>query len=326
MSRTYRKDLGMGTQPTVGDLGEFGLIARLTAGFAGGPAVLLGPGDDAAIVAAPDGRVVASTDVLVENVHFTQEWSSGRDVGHKAAAANLADIAAMGATPTALLVGLALPERLVADWAIECAAGLAAEAALVGASVVGGDITASERIVIAVTALGDLGGGRPLTRSGAQVGDVVAFNGRLGWSMLGMFLQNDPLGDAHPGVRLAHLRPSPPYAAGPEAARLGATALIDVSDGLVGELKHISEASGVAIDIDRASLRPEVELRAAADALHADPFAAMLNGGEDHALLGTFPATTHLPAAWRVIGEVSAGEGVTVDGATWDGGDGWRHF
>src|SRR4051794_2249018 len=132
VSRTYRKDLS-GMQPrTVADLGEFGLIAELTAGFVGGPAVLIGPGDDAAVVATPDGRVVASTDLLVEDVHFRRDWSSARDVGHKAAAANLADIAAMGAYPIALLVGLTVPEDLPADWALELAAGLSAEAALVG--------------------------------------------------------------------------------------------------------------------------------------------------------------------------------------------------
>src|SRR4051812_7260802 len=300
----------MSTQPrSVGDVGEFGLIAELTAGFAGGPHVLLGPGDDAAIVATPDGRVVASTDLLVEDVHFRRDWSSARDVGHKAAAANLADIAAMGAVPTALLVGLTVPAQLPAAWALELAAGMADEARLVGASIVGGDITRGDQVVVAVTALGDLRGVSPLTRAGARPGDVVAVTGRLGWSAVGFFLVSKGLSAEYPEVALAHRRPAPPYAAGPEAARRGATALIDVSDGLLADLGHVAESSGVAIDVDRSSLVPEPLLRAAAGAVNHDPVAAMLTGGEDHALLGTFPSTGSLPEEWRVIGRVTAGSG-----------------
>src|SRR5258706_3592 len=123
---------------SVADAGEFGLIARVTARLARTPSTLLGPGDDAAIVAVPDGRVVASTDVLVEGRHFRRDWSSAADVGHRAAAANLADIAAMGAVPTALLVGFCAPLDLDARWAEQLTDGLAAEAAKVGAGVVGG--------------------------------------------------------------------------------------------------------------------------------------------------------------------------------------------
>jgi thiamine-monophosphate kinase len=317
----------MGTQPrSVGELGEFGLIAELTAGFAGSPAVLLGPGDDAAIVAASDGRVVASTDLLAEGVHFRRDWSSARDVGHKAAAANLADIAAMGAEPTALLVAMTLPADLRVEWPLDFAVGMAAEAALVGAAIVGGDISRGDTIVVAVTALGDLRGRTPLLRSGARPGDVVAVNGRLGWSAVGFRLVGNDLGREHPEVASAHRRPSPRYGAGPEAASLGATALIDVSDGLLAELRHIAVSSGVAIDVDRSLLTPEPLLRAAATAVSYDPVVAMLTGGEDHALLGTFPASAVLPGEWRVIGRVSAGTGVTVDGATWTGADGWEHF
>lgn len=316
----------MGTQPrTVKDVGEFGLIAELTAGFAGGPAVLLGPGDDAAVVAAPDGRVVASTDVLAEGVHFRRDWSTARDVGHKAAAANLADIAAMGAVPTAVLVGLALPGDLPADWALDLAAGLAAEAATTGASVVGGDVIAGDRIVVAVTVLGDLEGRPALTRAGARPRDVVAVCGRLGWSALGLRLLTDGRTD-HPEVVAAHRRPTPPYAAGPEAAALGATSLIDVSDGLLAELGHLAAASKVGIDVTAGALVPDPALAAAAAAVGTDPVAAMLRGGEDHALVGTFPAGTVLPEPWLVLGVVTTGEGVHVDGAPWAGATGWEHF
>ncbi|MGC1212354.1 MAG: AIR synthase related protein, partial [Micromonospora sp.] len=159
---------------TVAGVGEFGLIDRVTARLTYGESCLLGPGDDGAVVAAPDRRVVASTDVLVDGRHFRRDWSTARDIGHRAAAANLADIAAMGATPTALLVALCMPPELETRWAEELADGLGAEAALVGAGVVGGDMSASPTLTIAVTALGDLAGRPPVVRSGARPGDVVA--------------------------------------------------------------------------------------------------------------------------------------------------------
>src|SRR5919107_2398420 len=141
---------------SLGEVGEFGLIARVTAHLASGPGTLTGPGDDAAVVAAPDGRVVATTDVLVEGVHFRLDLSSAYDVGRKAAAANLADVAAMGGTATALLVGLAAPRDVPVSWVEELADGLRDEAAVVGAVVVGGDTVSSDQVVVSVTALGDL--------------------------------------------------------------------------------------------------------------------------------------------------------------------------
>src|SRR5690348_14694961 len=156
---------------SVADAGEFGLIARVTARLAGTPATLLGPGDDAAVVAAPDGRVVASTDVLVEGRHFRRDWSSAGDIGHRAAAANLADIVAMGAVPTALVVAFAAPPETEVGWVEELADGIAEEAAETGAGVVGGDMSASPVTTIAVTALGDLEGRSPILRSGARPGD-----------------------------------------------------------------------------------------------------------------------------------------------------------
>ena len=167
---------------TVGALGEFGLIQAVAARLPQGRGVLLGPGDDAAIVASPDGRTVVTVDLLVEGRHFRRDWSSAADVGHKAAAQNLADVAAMGARPHSLVVGLGVPAELPVDWVLELADGLQAECATVGASVVGGDLVRSDAVTIAVTALGDLGGRDPVTRSGARPGDVVALVGRLGWA------------------------------------------------------------------------------------------------------------------------------------------------
>ncbi|HTL23013.1 MAG TPA: thiamine-phosphate kinase [Mycobacteriales bacterium] len=280
----------------------------MTARLPTSPSVLLGPGDDAALLAVPDGRVVATTDVLVEGVHFRRDWSSARDVGHKAAAANLADVAAMGGTAIALLVGLGAPADLPVSWALELADGLREEAALVGASVVGGDTVTSPHVVVSVTALGTLEG-PPVTRAGARPGDAVVVAGRLGWSAAGLRLLGD--GVTTGPLVAAHRRPEPPYAAGPALAAAGATAMCDVSDGLVQDAGHLARASGVAIALESALLHDDaVELR------------DVLTGGEDHALVATLPGSP--PPGCRVVGRVVAGEGVTVDGRAVEGG--WEHF
>jgi thiamine-monophosphate kinase len=315
---------------SVGDLGEFGLIAAVTPRFAATPDVLLGPGDDAAVVTAADGRVVASTDLLVEGRHFRRDWSSAHDVGRKAAAQNLADIVAMGARPTALLVGLAAPADLPADWATGLADGLAEETASVGATVVGGDVVRGEQVVVAVTALGDLEGRAPVTRSGARPGDVVALAGRLGWAAAGLAV----LGRGFRSPRVladAHRVPSPPYAAGPAAAVAGATAMIDVSDGLVQDAGHVAAASGVVLALRTDLLVVDAPLAEAAAAFNADPLVWVLTGGEDHALLATFPAPAVVPPGFHVIGTVRAPEadeapGVLVDGAAYAGSGGHDHF
>lgn len=313
---------------TVAKAGEFGLIARITRRLPPGPATLLGPGDDAAVITAPDRRVVASTDVLVDGRHFRRDWSSAEDIGHRAAAANLADIAAMGAVPTALLVALCAPPDLPANWAEELADGLGAESAAAGAAVVGGDLSASPTLTIAVTALGDLEGRAPITRSGARPGDVVAVAGRLGYAAAGYTVLCR--GFRTPKVLVdAHRRPEVPYAAGPEAAAVGATAMIDVSDGLLADLGHVAAASGAAIDLRRDAFALPAQMRDAAAALGVDPYTWLLAGGDDHALAATFPAGTELPSRWLVVGHVqeSAVPEVTVDGRQFgDGPGGWDHF
>ncbi|GIF73092.1 thiamine-phosphate kinase [Asanoa siamensis] len=310
---------------SVARTGEFGLIARVTARLQPGPGTLLGPGDDAAIVAAPDSRVVASTDALVEGRHFRRDWASGVEIGHRAAAANLADIAAMGATPTALLVALCAPPGLDARWAEDLADGLAAEAATVGAAVVGGDMAGSPTLTIAVTALGDLGGRNPVTRGGARAGDVVALCGRVGYAAAGYTVLSR--GFRTPVLLVdAYRRPRVPYAAGPAAARAGATAMLDVSDGLLQDLGHIAQASKVAIDVDRAAFEVPPQMRDAAQALGVDPYHWVLGGGDDHALAATFPPDRTLPEGWREIGRVGEGTGVTVDGRPPKGPIGWDHF
>ena len=309
---------------TLADVGEFGLVAALTARFSQGDHVILGPGDDAAVVGVPDGRVLVSTDLLVDTRHFRRDWASATDIGHKAAAQNLSDINAMGGRATALTVGLAAPADLSAAWAMELADGIAAESALVQASVVGGDITAADQLMIAITVLGVVDGD-PVRRSGARPGDVVAMAGRQGWAAAGLAVLGR--GFRSPRVLVeAHRRPTPPYAAGPQAAALGATAMIDVSDGLLADAGHIAESSGVAIDIATASFEVAEPLRAVGAALGADPMQFILTGGDDHALVATFPAGTSLPPEWTAIGVVSEGSGVTVDGAPYDGPAGHQHF
>jgi thiamine-monophosphate kinase len=309
---------------TVSDAGEFGLIARVTADLETGPNIVLGPGDDAAVIATPDGRVVASTDLLVEGRHFRRDWSAAEDVGHKAAARAFSDIAAMGAIPTALLVGFAAPAALELSWVDGLMTGLRAECAHVEAAIVGGDVTAADQITIALTALGDLEGRAPVTLSGARVSDVVAVCGRLGWAAAGFAVLGR--GFRSPvQVVAAHRRPEPPYFEGPHAAELGATSMTDVSDGLVADLGHVADASAVRIDLRAAAIDLSARLREVGAALNVDPLVWALTGGDDYALAATFPARTELPDPWYVVGTVAEGQGVRVDGRTWPKG-GHEHF
>jgi thiamine-monophosphate kinase len=319
----------------VGDLGEFGVIRRISGRLPQGSGVILGPGDDAAILEAPDGRVVVSTDLLIEGRHFRRDWSSGYDIGRKAAAQNLSDIVAMGADPTAIVVGLGLPGEATAEWLDALTDGFRDECALVGATVAGGDIARSDTVVIGVTALGDLGGRAPVTRSGARPGDVVAIAGRLGYAAAGLAFLSAERGTAEAGSPeiadefvAAHRRPEPPYACGQEAARLGATAMLDVSDGLLQDLGHVATASGVRIILDPGALPvPETMARLAAE-LGADPLEWVLTGGEDHALAATFPRDVPLSASWRVVGQVSdaAGEAKAEVSGRAETSGGWDHF
>jgi thiamine-monophosphate kinase len=239
-------------------------------------------------------------------------------------------------------VGFAAPGGLAVAWAEDLVRGLAAECERAGASVAGGDVSSADSVVLAITALGDLAGREPVTRSGAQPGDVLAIAGQLGRSAAGLALleagrggQPRPAGAAGQehldaaalGALLdSHRRPRPPYDAGPEAAVIGATSMIDISDGLAADLGHVAGASGVLIDIDAAALAGDPALRAAAGVLGADWRHWVLTGGEDHALAATFPAGTGLPSRWAVAGAVREGRGVTVNSRPVAGPGGWQHF
>jgi len=309
---------------TVAELGEFSLIRRLTAALGQPASTLVGPGDDAAVLACSDGRVVASTDLLLEHRHFRRDWSTANDIGRKAAARNFADVIAMGARPTGLLVGLATPGELELSWLDGLLAGFAEECAEVDAGIVGGDVSEAPLIVLAVTALGELDGRPPVLLSGARPGQQVAVAGRLGWAAAGFAVLSR--GFRSPvQVANAHRRPEPPYAEGVRAAELGATAMTDVSDGLVADLGHIAEASGVRIELSRDALQPAAKLRDVASALNADPMSWVLGGGDDYALVATFDPAVRLPEQWQPIGRVVEGSGVRVDGLRWNDG-GHEHF
>lgn len=280
--------------------------------------MLLGPGDDAAVVASSDGRVVVTTDVLVEGVHFRRDWSSAYQVGRKSAAQNLADVVAMGAHPTAIVVGLAAPVDLSLEWADGFVDGLQEECARVSAGLAGGDIVRSPTLTISVTALGDLHGQEPVTRAGARPGDVVVVAGRLGYATAGLDLLR--AGRHEPAALLdAHRVPEVAYTAGLRLATAGATSMIDVSDGLVADLGHIAEESGVRIELASDDLPLPAELVDAALSLGLDPRSWVAAGGDDHAFAATMPDSAVLrsmamladldqPVPFTQVGRVVAGD------------------
>jgi thiamine-monophosphate kinase len=293
--------------------GEFALIDAIVERLGVSSEAIVGPGDDAAVVAAPDGRVVASTDVLVDGVHFRRDWSSPADIGARAAAANLADVVAMGARPTALLVGIALPPHIDRAFVLAFADGLREEADRAGARVVGGDVVRSDQFVVSATALGDLEGRDPVLRAGARVGDVLAVAGRLGWAAGGLAVLTR--GFKAPRVLVdAHRRPIPDYAAALAAAG-SARAMCDVSDGLVADAGHLALASGVALDLDPAAVEALVTgpMRDVAAALGgADPSHWVLGGGDDHAFLAAFDPSAVPGEGWTRVGTVGDGPAGTV--------------
>lgn len=314
-----------GGSPTLRQAGEFGVIEGLVRGRRQPAAVLLGPGDDAALVSAGDGRVAVSTDMLVQDRHFRLDWSTPGDVGRKAIAQNAADIEAMGGRPTAFVVGFGAPaDTAVAD-VDALVDGMWEEARRIGAGIAGGDLVGCPQWVIAVTVLGDLDGRAPVPRSGATVGSVIAVAGDLGRSAAGLALWRNGI-DGFGELRRRHLVPEPPYGQGAAAAAGGAQAMIDVSDGLVADLRHVAEASGAGLSLSTAALAADRDaVAAAAAATGDDPWAWVLGGGEDHALVACFAGGA--PAGWRVIGRVVEGPArVLVDDREWDGYAGWQSY
>ncbi|THJ64993.1 thiamine-phosphate kinase [Arthrobacter echini] len=333
-----------GRRLLVSGLSETELLARivpLLSVNAGRPtSTLLGPGDDAAIVAAPDGRTVISMDTLVEDHDFrlirpNGHRTSGYDVGWKSAAQNLSDINAMGGSATSLVVSLTLPPQTPVTWVEDCARGLAAAIAQLGAngcSVVGGDLGAGTQLVVTAAVTGTLEGRAPVLRSGAGAGYTVAVAGTLGRAAAGLAILEDgrPVTDFGPsGEELidAQLRPHPPLAAGPTAARAGASAMLDISDGLLRDAGRIATASGVGLDLDPDALQQYADpLQETADRLGIDVMDWILGGGEDHGLLAAFPAECPLPPGFTAVGSVVPGRPVVTLASRATVLRGWDHF
>lgn len=351
---------------TLAQVSEGALLAEIFPFFRGGPGMPVGPGDDAAVLAT-GSRTVATTDTMVRGRDWVDEWSSGADVAAKALTQNLADVAAMGGRPTAVLVALMADPAVEVDWVLDFARELGARAAEAGVAVAGGDLSSAPVgvLAVAVTALGELPGAAVL-RSGACPGDVVAVCGTLGRSAAGLELlragavRPRAVGDAAvrgeavrdeaargeavrgeagaggQGHRTReaegwsvtaadcvahHLRPTTPLAAGPQAAASGATAMLDLSDGLLRDGSRLAAASGVRVALDSALLAPDVDVLR--EVVGDAALECVLAGGEEHSLLATFGG--ELPAGWRPLGRVEEGEGVTLDGEPQQP-RGWDHF
>lgn len=306
------------------DVGEFELIADVTADLAVADDVLLGVGDDAAVL-RPAGDVVVTTDMLVDGIHFRQNWSPAFQIGRKAVAVNVSDVESMGAVPSSIVMALGLPEDAELEWVRELAAGVRDEAGRAGVSLVGGDTARAREVVITVTAIGNLGGRAPVTRAGARETDVVAVAGRLGWAGAGLTVLQRGFGS--PKELVAEQQcPSVPYGQGIVASQAGATSMVDVSDGLLADLGHVCAASGVGMDLATANFDLPDPIQRVSAATGVSPWNFILAGGEDHALAATFPAGTELPAGWRRVGVVTGSDEVTVDGEPWEGPRGWTHF
>lgn len=327
---------------TLAGRGEAGLLRDVLAAYRDLPTegVLVGPGDDTALLQVLSGALLATTDTVVRDRDWRDEWSQAQDVGVKVVTQNLADLAAMGGRGTGLLVALAAPQTLPLAWARGLSEGIAHAAGLAGVPVLGGDMssTATDTVMVAVTALGELGEGvaAPVLRSGARAGDVLAVSGPLGRSGAGLALLEagrTRAADEQEQVLLDHhRRPLVDLRQGPLAARAGATAMIDVSDGLVRDGDRIARASRVALVLDQAAVQGLVDRLVPALPQQA-ALAAVLSGGEEHELLATFPSPTALPPGWTVLGQAAALQdpharaGVWLDGRCLDAATGgWDHF
>ena len=295
---------------TISSLGENESLKRTIARLSVSEHALVGPGDDSAVINAPDGRFVVTTDTMVENHDFKLDWSTGYDLGWKAVASNISDIAAMGAVPTALVVALTAPGHTEISWLESFADGLRDACAQLapGCGVVGGDLASSDQVVISVAAHGSLEGREPVLRSGAQVGDIVAVAGTLGHAAAGLALlqsgNTDAISAYDSWVNIQR-RPQPPILAGVEAALAGATSMLDLSDGLAKDAARIAKASNITIQIDPLMLQGfEAVIEESARAIKANPADWVIGGGEDHSLLATFPTGAVLPRAFKAIGVV----------------------
>lgn len=309
---------------TVGTLGEAGVLDRVLAQYSHGSAVILGPGDDSAVLRFR-GDAVVTTDTMIEGNDFRVDWHDAESLGWKLAATNLSDVAAMGATPVALTIAMACPNDTPVALLEGIARGLqrACDVLAPGCAVAGGDLAHAQQLVFAVTAMGDLADVDPVTRSGARVGDKVAYAGELGLSGKGLralFASPDLAFSQYPREVQSHLRPHPPIHAAIAAGITRATAMMDVSDGLSLDAARLGRASGVTLDFQSALLEKSFGVQ---DGVSLTVQELMI-GGEDHGFLATFPAGLAVPEPFVVIGSVTERSAdVLLDGkpftvAGWD--------
>ena len=295
---------------------EFDRIRRIAEELAGQASEL---GDDAAVVPEGDGALVVSTDASVEGVHFRRGWLSLEEIGWRAAAAALSDLAAMGAQPIGLLAAVAVPRGAAdADPALVMR-GVGAAAASSGASVMGGDLTTAAGWVVTITVIGRAG--RPVRRSGAVPGDTLWVTGALGGARAALVAWERgeaPAADA----RLAFAHPEPRIAAGRWLAAHGAHAMLDLSDGLAADARHLAAASGVRLDIDLSRIPVAGPALPPALAASIEPPLFAAEGGEDYELLAALPAAFDEPGvrafehatglALTRVGTVHRGSGVRL--------------
>ncbi len=298
-----------------------------------GPEVVVGPGDDAAVLAAASGEQVLTADVLVEGVHFDLSLTSARDLGYKAITVNVSDLAAMAASPRAALVTLVLPPSVEESWVMELFGGMREACDEYALWLVGGDLSSGSKISVSVTATGEVAPGRAVLRSGARVGDVVVVTGELGASAAGLRLAREgraPSSDTDRALLRAHFRPVARVGEAGVLARHGATAMMDISDGLALDLSRMCRASRVGV-----TLR-SVDIPVADGASFADA----LSGGEDYELLVTLPHVVAFEAvkvelretfgaAVTAIGTIEA-EGLKIQDMSGSlaplAPEGWDHF
>jgi thiamine-monophosphate kinase len=311
-------------------MGEFELLAKLRELLPpAGPRLRLGSGDDAAIT-VPDGATATSVDALVEGVHFRREQATLAQIGRKALATALSDLAAMGAEAGEAYVVAGLPADLDEGGCLELFGGIAALAAETGTELAGGDITRAPVLTLAVTVVGHAATAEQLVgRGGARPGDALVLSGELGGAGAGLLLLERPeLAAAVPAptaesLRLRQLQPSPRLAAGRALAATGARAMIDLSDGLGGDAGHLATQSGVGLLFDAGALPLAPGVAAVAAAAGLDPLELAASAGEDYELLAALPAERLEEAAALVlatgetekltrVGEVLAGSGVEV--------------